>query len=87
MFRVSVLKSAKADLKEACDFYGDIFIDLKKKFLSNFNDAINQLKKIPYFQIRYGDFRLRQVKNFPVMIHYIIIEDRKHVKVFGIRFC
>ena len=38
MFRVSVLKSAKADLKEACDFYGDISIDLKKRFLSNFND-------------------------------------------------
>lgn len=86
MFRVSVLKSAKADLKEACDFYGDISIDLKKRFLSIFNDTINQLKEIPYFQIRYGEFRLRQVKNFPVMIHYIIIEEQKRVKIFGIRF-
>lgn len=72
MFKVSILKSAKSDLKA--------------RFLTNFNDTLNQLKEIPYFQIRFDEFRLRQVKNFPVMIHYIISEEKKVVKVYGIRF-
>lgn len=86
MFKVSILKSAKYDLRDASDYYGAISKELKAKFLSNFNDTLNQLKEIPYFQIRFDEFRMRQVKNFPVMVHYIINEGKKVVKVYGVRF-
>ncbi|PZU91616.1 MAG: hypothetical protein DI529_00155 [Chryseobacterium sp.] len=86
MFKVSILKSAKSDLRDASDYYGTISKELKARFLTNFNDTLNQLKEIPYFQIRFDEFRVRQVKNFPVMVHYIINEEKKVVKVYGIRF-
>ncbi len=86
MFKVSILKSAKSDLRDGSDYYGAISKELKARFLTNFNNTLNQLKEIPYFQIRFDEFRLRQVKNSPVMIHYIINEEEKVVKVYGIRF-
>jgi len=86
MFKVSILKTVKSDLRDASDYYGAISKELKARFLTNFNDTLNQLKDTPYFQIRFDEFRLRQVKNFSVMIHYINSEEKKVVKVYGIRF-
>mgnify|MGYP003599940623 CR=1 FL=1 len=86
MFKVSILKSAKSDLRDGSDYYGAISKELKARFLTNFNDTLNQLKEIPYFQIRFDEFRLRQDKNFPVMVHYILYESTKTAIVFGIRF-
>ena len=51
MFKVSILKSAKSDLRDASDYYGAISKELKARFLTNFNNTLNQLRVIPYFQI------------------------------------
>ena len=50
------------------------------------SEILGNMLKNRDFQIRFDEFRLRQVKNFPVMIHYIINEEEKVVKVYGIRF-
>lgn len=86
MFKVLISKDAKLDFKEASEHYGMISSELKKKFRENFYSTIEQLKQIPHFQIRYDDFRMRQVKGFPVMIHYILIQDREIIKIYGVRF-
>lgn len=86
MFRVLISKKSKSELKDASDFYGVISKQLKDRFLFNFNTTIEELKYNPYFQIRYDEFRMRKIKKFPVMIHYVIFEETKTVKVYGIRF-
>lgn len=86
MFRILISKKSKSELKDASDFYGLISQKLKSRFLLNFNHTIEELKLNPYFQIRYDDFRMRQIKNFLVMIHYVIFEKIKTVKIYGIRF-
>jgi len=86
MFRILISKKSKSELKDASDFYGLISQQLKSRFLLNFNSTIEELKLNPYFQFRYNDFRMRQIKNFPVMIHYVIFEETKTVKIYGIRF-
>ncbi|MGA9211675.1 type II toxin-antitoxin system RelE/ParE family toxin [Kaistella sp.] len=86
MFRVLISKNAKFDLKDCSDFYGSISKGLKSKFLLNFNKALEELKEFPYFQLRYDEFRMRQVNAFPVMIHYIVFEEKKIVKIYGVRF-
>ena len=84
MFKVLISKDANLDFKEASEHYGMISLELKKKFRENFYSTIEQLKQIPHFQIRYDDFRMRQVKGFPVMIHYIL--DHEIIKIYGVRF-
>lgn len=86
MFKVLISKDAKIDLKDASDYYGLISKALKNKFLQNFHFTIEQLKEISYFQIRYDSFRMRQIKSFPVIIHYILDEEEGIIKIYGIRF-
>ena len=47
MFKVSILKSAKSDLRDGSDYYGAISKELKARFLTNFNDTLDQLNEIP----------------------------------------
>lgn len=86
MFKVLISKDAKFDFNETSKHYGMISSELKKKFRQNFYSTIEQLKKISHFQIRYDNFRMRQIKGFPVMIHYILIKDLETIKIYGVRF-
>ena len=86
MIKVLISKDAKLDFKEASEHYGMISFELKKRFRQNFYSTIEQLKQIPHFQIRYDNFRIRQVKGFPIMIHYILVKDPDIIKIYGIRF-
>lgn len=85
MFKILILKSAKSDLSEISNFYKIVSINLQKKFLKNFHITLEQLAFSPYFQLRYDEFRMRQVHKFPIIIHFIINEENKTIKIFGIR--
>lgn len=86
MIKVLISKDSKLDFKEASEHYEIISFGLKRKFRQNFYSTIEQLKQIPHFQIRYDNFRIRQVKGFPIMIHYILVKDSNTIKIYGIRF-
>jgi hypothetical protein len=42
------------------------------------------LQANPYSQVRYQQVRIRTVKNFPYLIHFIVQENK--IEVFGVRF-
>ena len=85
MFKILISKDAKSDLSEISVFYKGISRNLQKKFIENFHLTLEQLKLSPFFQIRYDQFRMRQVKKFPVIIHFIIDTEKNTLKIFGIR--
>ncbi|HLW39387.1 MAG TPA: type II toxin-antitoxin system RelE/ParE family toxin, partial [Brumimicrobium sp.] len=80
-----VLDAAENDLDEAFKYYSNINPKLAQRFIKCVNAELNNLKEIPYYQIRYDNFRMKVVKNFPYIIHYILDEDRLIVFVYGIR--
>ena len=84
-FTIRVLSSAEADLDEAFEYYSDISPKLAERFIKLVNTALNDLKKNPNYQIRYDNFRMKIVKKFPYVIHYILDENRQIVFVYGIR--
>lgn len=86
MFVVLLTKEAWADLDEINDFYSNISFELGNKFIHNFDECVLQLENIPFFQIRYDEIRIRQVRKFPIILHYILYESTKTAIVFGIRF-
>ena len=84
-FTIRVLASAEADLDEAFEYYSDINPKLGQRFIKLVNASLNDLKKNPHYQIRYDNFRMKIVKKFPYIIHYILDENRQIVFVYGIR--
>ena len=84
-FRVLVLDEALNDLKEACDYYDEINPKLGDRFFREVDKAFADLRKNPFYQVRYDSFRMKIVKKFPYIIHYIVDEEARKVLVFGVR--
>lgn len=86
MFEIELTDEALNDLDFVIDFYSNISFEWGSKFIHNFDESLLQLENIPFFQIRYDEIRIRQVRKLPILIHYILYESTKTVVVFGIRF-
>lgn len=84
-FVVRVLAAAEADFDEALEYYRDISPQLGQNFIIQVGSSMDDLKKNPYYQVRYDNFRMKMVKKFPYIIHYILDEERSFVYVYGIR--
>lgn len=86
MFDVKISEEGLLELDAVTDFYSDISIELGERFLQNFDECLLELEQFPFFQIRYDEIRIRQVKNFPILLHYILYELTRTVVIFGVRF-
>ncbi len=85
-FKVVLYAEAISDLERAIADYRKINPALAKRFHGAVNAAINDLKKNPLLcQKRYDNFRLKLVKKFPYLLHFIVEETAKTVFVYGIR--
>jgi hypothetical protein len=84
-FTIKIYQDAIDDFNNASDYYFKISPKVKKRFYTAVNAAFNDLKINPYYQIRYDKFRLKLIKKFPYLIHYIIDEENNSILVFGIR--
>ncbi len=85
-FKVVVLTQVQDDLKDAVEYYKKIDISLAKRFLKATKTTVNDLKKMPMFQIKYDQIRLRIIHKFPYIIHYTVNEDNNTIYIYGIRY-
>ena len=75
IYKILLLPRAFYDVKEINLFYKSININLLKKFNTNLKREIGLIKKNPLiFQIRYDNFRVVKIKDFPYLIHFEIYE-------------
>lgn len=86
MFEVILSEEALSDLDLAMDLYSNISFELGNKFMKCFDEWLLQLEEIPFFQIRYDEMRIRQVKKFPILLHYVLYETTKTAIIYGVRF-
>lgn len=84
-FKVVFYDEALIDVKDGIDYYKKISLVLAKKFHSAIGATERDLIKNPFYQIRYDNFRLKQVKKFPYLFHYILDESIQTVFVYGVR--
>jgi toxin ParE1/3/4 len=84
-FKIVLYDEAIADFNNALDYYRNISPAVTKKFHGAVNTTFNDLKKNPFYQIRYDNFRLKLVKKFPYILHFIIDGTTKTVFIYGIR--
>ncbi len=84
-FKIVLYDDAIIDFNKALDYYRDINPTVAKKFHSAINTTFNDLKKNPFYQIRYDNFRLKLVKKFPYLLHFIVDEKTKSIFIYGVR--
>lgn len=84
-FKVLLYDGAVEDYKNAIDYYSNISPKVVNKFHNAINSTFNELKKNPFYQIRYDKMRMKLVKNFPYLIHFMVDENANTVLVYGIR--
>lgn len=84
-FKVSIFNEAANDFNKALDFYKTINVVVAKKFNKSTKEALNDLKKNPFYQIRYDDFRLKTVKGYPYVFHFTVDDKLQRVFVYGLK--
>ncbi len=84
-FRIKIHKIAQAEIKDAIYWYGRQQQSLGEQFEATVKDAVDFLSSFPYFAIRYGKYRCKQVGSFPYLLHFSIDEEKGIVKVHGLK--
>ena len=76
IYKKILLPHAFRDIKEINLYYKAKKSELATRFNDNFKDEIKIIAKNPFlFQVRYKNFRVSKIKDFPFIIHYEICEN------------
>ena len=85
-FKVLLAFSAEKDLEDAIDYYHQINQILPERFYDEFLELILLLETNPYFQKKYDLARTFKLKSFPYLVHFVINEECRVVKIIAIVF-
>ena len=84
VFNVIILERADLEIEEAYLYYENIQSGLGVKFILEYENYLNTLKNIPYFQQRYQSIRILPLKKFPYSIHFSVDELKKLVTIHAV---
>ncbi len=85
-FKILLFPDAIMDIQEGIDYYKLVSNELGKKFLFQVNNTLEELKEFPFYELRYDNVRMRKVKVFPYVIHFVVNEEKNIIEIYGVRF-
>jgi hypothetical protein len=84
-FRIKIDSDAILDIQEATDWYNEQLPGLGSRFQKQVKQQINSLKVgAENYSFRYKEVRCMPVKKFPFLVHFIIEDSTRTVKVFAV---
>lgn len=83
-FKVEILKRANLEIEEAYLYYESIQNGLGIKFILEYENYLNTLYKIPFFEQKYNSIRVLPLKKFPYSIHFSVNETEKIVVIHAV---
>lgn len=83
-FKVEILKRASLEIEEAYLYYESIQNGLGIKFILEYENYLNTLYKIPFFEQKYNSIRVLPLKKFPYSIHFSVNETEKIVVIHAV---
>ena len=83
-FKVEILKRANLEIEEAYLYYESIQNCLGIKFILEYENYLNTLYKIPFFEQKYNSIRVLPLKKFPYSIHFSVNETEKIVVIHAV---
>ncbi|AGC75387.1 ParE-like toxin of type II ParDE toxin-antitoxin system [Nonlabens dokdonensis] len=79
------MPEVKLDLQKVRDWYTAINVELLSNFREDLNLQLEYLIQNPeYFQRRYRNLRIINLKKFPYIIYYMVNEIDSQIVLFGI---
>jgi hypothetical protein len=84
-YSIFIQDEAKIEIKDALNYYFNISRQVGLDFYDEITKAIEILELNPKFEIRYKDYRVLQIGNFPFLFHFIVNEKDKEVEIYGLR--
>lgn len=83
-YAVKISPAAVNDIQAGIDYYKEIDNALGLRFYDAVKSTMNELSRFPNYQVKYKNVRVRTVKRFPYLVHFII--EEQNVIVHGVRF-
>jgi toxin ParE1/3/4 len=84
-YQLVIEPEAVEDIQEALNYYAEIYGNLGRRFKDSVDKTLEQIKKNPFYQIRYnGNIRWLHLKKFPYSIHYIIDDLYDNIHILAI---
>lgn len=84
-FTVIFSPIAQDDIEQATAYYEEVQPGLGKRFAAQLQLTLNAIKRNPFFaSVRYDDIRCAQVKKFPYLVHYHILEMELLVTIIAV---
>ena len=84
-FKVRIDSDALLDIQEATNWYNEQVAGLGSRFQKQVKKQINSLKvNAQNYSIRYNEVRCSKIKKFPFLVHFIIENSTRTVKVFAV---
>ncbi|RKR10230.1 hypothetical protein C8C83_1904 [Flavobacterium sp. 90] len=81
MYQIIILVRADLEVDETADYYESLSNGLGTKFVNEYQDYVETLKKFPFFEEKYNIIRTLPLKKFPYTIHFTVDENKKIVSV------
>jgi len=77
VFQLIFTPEAKADVKNAADYYDSKLHGLGRKFKNELQQKLTSLKQNPLtHSVRYDNVRLAVISRFPYSVHYTIAKKQ-----------
>jgi len=85
MYKSKILPAAKADIREAAQWYQRQEPGLGKQFTAQVREKLRVIREFPNASaIRYDEVRTTVLEVFPFMIHYTVDEAAKTVIIAAV---
>lgn len=82
-YKIIISPRAQKEIENAIDYYALYSIDAPLNFISVLKNAYTILENAPFFRIRYKNVRAIKIEIFPHSLYFIIIEEKKIVKILS----
>ena len=84
-FTVTFSPLALDDIEQATTYYEGVQFGLGKRFADQLQITLNAINRNPFFaSVRYDDIRCAQIKKFPYLVHYHILENELIITVIAV---
>jgi plasmid stabilization system protein ParE len=83
-FEVLLDLRVHADIEKAIDYYYERSPKAANQLFDEIQVAYAALRKNPYFQVRYSDYRCLPLRIFPFMFHFTINDKEQTVYIHAL---
>ena len=81
-FEIILRDDAIVDIQNAIDYYKTISVSVAKKFHIAVNNTFTELKKNPFYQVRYDNVRMCTLKRFPYVLHFVVNKQQNTIAIY-----